>query len=116
MPPPPMPANLDPTTVSSIPPPSSPRVFTSKLISLPSFSSTPLSDPQASPSPSTPFANLSLLSPTASHSSNSSPLSPNLSTLTSSFLSITSTSSPDAEPRGPLQMDVDKDPRNSGVI
>jgi uncharacterized protein len=115
MPPPPMPANLDPTTVSSIPPPSSPRVFTSKLISLPSFSSTPLPDPQASPSPSTPFANLSLLSPTASQSSNSSPLSPKLSILTSSFLSITSTSSPDAEPRGPMPMDVDKDPRNSGV-
>jgi hypothetical protein len=111
-----MPANLDPTTVSSIPLPSSPCVFTSKLISLPSFSSTPLPDPQASPSPSTPFANLSLLSPTASHSSDSSPLSPKLSTLTSSFLSITSTSSPDAEPRGPVQMDVDKDPRDSGVI
>jgi uncharacterized protein len=111
-----MPASLDPTTVSSIPLPSSPCVFTSKLISLPSFSSTPLPDPQASPSPSTPFANLSLLSPTASHSSDSSPLSPKLSTLTSSFLSITSTSSPDAEPRGPVQMDVDKDPRDAGVI
>ena len=115
MPPPPMPANLDPTTVSSIPPPNSPRVFTSKLVSLPSFSSAALPDPQASPSPSTPFANLSLLSPTASHSSNSSPLSPKLSTLTSSFLSITSTSSPDVDPHGPMQMDVDKDPYDSVV-
>ena len=101
MPPPPMPANLDPTTVSSIPLPSPPRVVTSKLSSLPS-------DPPASPSPSTPFANLSLLSPTASYSSNSSPLSPKLSTLTSSFLSITSALAfpPDADPH---QMDVDKD-------
>ena len=112
MPPPPMPANLDPTTVSSIPHPNSPRVFTNKL---PSFSSTALPDPQASPSPSTPFANLSLLSPTASHSSNSSPLSPKLSTLTSSFLSITSTSSPDVDSRGPMQMDVDEDPCDSVV-
>ncbi|KAI9431166.1 hypothetical protein H4582DRAFT_1318458 [Lactarius indigo] len=110
MPPPPMPANLDPTTVSSIPHPSSPRVLTSNLSSL---SSTQTSDLLASPSPSTPFANLSLLSPTASYSSNSSPLSPKLSTLTSSFLSITSTLafSPDADP--PIQMDVDKDPRDS---
>jgi hypothetical protein len=115
MPPPPMPANLDPTTVSSIPLPNSPRVFTSKLISLSSFSSAPLPDPQASPSPSTPFANLSLLSPTASHSSNSSPLSPKLSTSTS-FLSITSAPSPHADSRGPMQMDVDTDPHGSGVI
>ena len=55
MPPPPMPSNLDPTS-------SSPCVITSKLISLPSFSSITLPDPQASPSPSTPFTNLSLLS------------------------------------------------------
>ena len=115
MPPPPMPANLDPTTVSSIPPPNSPRVFTNKLVSLPSSSSAALPDPQASPSPSTPFANLSLLSPTGSHSSNSSPLSPNLSTLTSSFLSIISTFSPDVDSRGPTQMDVDKDPCDSVV-
>ncbi|KAH8989042.1 hypothetical protein EDB86DRAFT_2008934 [Lactarius hatsudake] len=110
MPPPPMPANLDPTTVSSIPHSSSPRVLTSNLSSL-SSAQTP--DLLASPSPSTPFANLSLLSPTASYSSNSSPFSPKLSTLTSSFLSIASTLafSPDADP--PIQMDVDKDPYDS---
>ena len=111
MPPPPMPANLDPTTVSSNLPSGSPRVLTSKLSSLPSLSGAQTSDPPASPSPSTPFANLSLLSPTASHSSNSSPLSPKLSTLTSSFLSITPTLalSPDADPPSAIQMDVDKD-------
>ncbi|KAI9463916.1 hypothetical protein F5148DRAFT_1000135 [Russula earlei] len=113
MPPPPMPANLDPTTVSSIPLPNSPRVFTSKLSSLSPFSSAQLPSPQASPSPSTPFANLSLLSPTASYSSNSSPLSPKLSTLSSSLLSTISTSSPDAESSKPMQMDVDKNPPNS---
>jgi hypothetical protein len=109
-----MPANLDPTTVSSIPHPSSPRIFTGKLSSLSSFSSTP--DPQALLSPSMPFANLSLLSPTASHYSNSSPLSPKLSTLTSSFLSITSTSSPDADSCGPVQMDLDTDACVSGQV
>jgi uncharacterized protein len=108
MPPPSIPAKHDPTTVSSIPYPNSPRVFTGKLPSS-SLSSVPLSDPQL-PSPSTPFANLSLLSPTASHSSNSSPLSPKLSTLTSSFLTITSTTSPDADTCGPTQMDMDEDP------
>ena len=115
MPPPPMPANLDPTTVSSHLPSSSPHVFTSKLLSLPSLSGAQTSDPPASPSSSTPFANLSLLSPTASYSSNSSPLSPKLSTLTSSFLSITPTLalSPDADPPGAIQMDVDKDLHDS---
>ena len=110
-----MPANLDPTTVSSIHPSNSPRVLTSKLPLLPSLSGAQTSDPPASPSPSTPFANLSLLSPTASHSSNSSPLSPKLSTLTSSFLSITPTLalSPDADPSGAIQMDVDNDLRDS---
>ncbi|KAI0248958.1 hypothetical protein BJV78DRAFT_1363231 [Lactifluus subvellereus] len=116
MPPPPMPANLDPTTVLSIPPPSSPRIFTGKLSSFPSLPTAQLPDPQALSSPSTPFANLSLLSPTVSHSSNSSPLSPKLSILTSSFLSINSTSSPDADSRGPTQMDVDKDACNSSQI
>src|SRR5712672_2734917 len=116
MPPPPMPASLDPTTISSIPQSNSPRIFTSKLSSFPSSSGSQLPDPQASPSPSTPFANLSLLSPsTASFSSNSSPLSPKLSTLSSSFLSIISTSSPDADSCRPLQMDVDKDPGDSGL-
>lgn len=110
MPPPPMPANLDPTTVLSIPPPSSPRIFTGKLSSFPTAQ---LPDPQALPSPSTPFANLSLLSPTVSHSS---PLSPKLSILTSSFLSIASTSSPDADSGGPMQMDIDQDACNSGQI
>lgn len=109
MPPPPMPAKLDPTTVSSIPHPSSPRVFTSKLPSPSSLSCAQPSDFQSLPSPSTPFANLSLLSPTASHSSDSSPLSPKLSTLTS-FLLTTSTTSPDADIHGPTQMDLDKDP------
>ena len=104
-----MPAKLDPTTVLSIPHPNSPRVLTSKLPSSSSLSSAPLFDPQL-PSPSTPFANLSLLSPTASHSSNSSPLSPKLSTSTSSFLLIPSTTSPDADTCGPMQMDLDKDP------
>ncbi|KAN0129448.1 hypothetical protein V8E53_012780 [Lactarius tabidus] len=121
MPPPPMPANLDPTTVSSIPPcTTSPRVITSKLSPLPSLSGPGTAqtlDPPASPSPSTPFANLSLLSPTASYSSNScSPLSPKLSTLTSSFLSITPTLaiSPDATdpPSVSVQMDVDFDNNN----
>ncbi|KAH9060640.1 hypothetical protein EDB87DRAFT_570726 [Lactarius vividus] len=104
MPPPPMPANLDPTTVSSTCS-SSPRVLTSNLSSL-SSAQTP--DLLASLSPSTSFVNLSLLSPTASYPSNPSPLSPELSTLTS-FLPITSTLafSPDADP--PIQMDVDKD-------
>ena len=111
MPPPPMPANLDPTTVSSIPLSTSPRVLISKLSSLPSLSGTQTSDPPASPSPSTPFANLSLLSPTASYSSNSSPLSPKLSTLTSSFLSITSTLAFPPDP-GAIQMDVDPDARS----
>ncbi|KAI0296780.1 hypothetical protein B0F90DRAFT_1010393 [Multifurca ochricompacta] len=108
MPPPPMPANLDPTTVLSIPLSNSPRIFTSKLSSLPPFLGTQVSDPQASPSPSTPFANLSLLSPTVSYSSNSSPLSPKLSTLTSSLSSTASTSSPGADSHGPMQMDVDQ--------
>ncbi|KAH9003922.1 hypothetical protein EDB83DRAFT_784718 [Lactarius deliciosus] len=92
---PPMPANLDATTVSSVPHSSSPRVLTNNLSSL-SSAQTP--DLLASPSPSTPFANL--VSPTASYSSNSSALSPKLSTLKSSFLSITSTLafSPDADP------------------
>ncbi|KAF8261837.1 hypothetical protein EI94DRAFT_1745077 [Lactarius quietus] len=108
MPPPPMPANLDPTTVSSIAPSSSPRVFTGKLSSLPLLSG---ADPPASPSPSTPFANLSLLSPTASYSSNnSSPLSPKLSTLTSSFLSITSAFAPIHDADAPaIQMDENED-------
>jgi hypothetical protein len=116
MPPPPMPAKLDPTTVSSIPHPNSPRVFISELPSPSSLSCAQPSDLQASPSPSTPFANLSLLSPTASHSSES-PLSPNLSTL-SSFLLTTSATSPDADTRGSTQMDLDKDPDpcNSGPI
>ena len=109
MPPPPMPAKLDPTTVSSIPHLNSPRVFTSKLPSPSSLSCSQPSDVPALPSPSTPFANLSLLSPTASHSSDSSPLSPKLSTLTS-FLLTASTTSPDADTRGPTQMDLDKDP------
>ena len=109
MPPPPMPAKLDPTTVSSIPHPNSPRVVTSKLPSPSSLSCAQPSDLQALPSPSTPFANLSLLSPTASHSSDSSPLSPKLSTLTS-FLLTTSTASPDADTGGPIQMDLDRDP------
>jgi uncharacterized protein len=115
MPPPPMPAKLDPTTVSSIPRADSPRVFTSKLSSPSSLSCAQPSDLPALPSPSTPFANLSLLSPTASHSSDSSPLSPKLSTLTSFFLT-TSTTSPDVDTRGPTQMDLDKDsdPCDSG--
>ena len=108
MPPPPMPAELDPTTVSSVPHSNSPRVFTSKLPSSSSLSCAQPSDLQALPSPSTPFANLSLLSPTASHSSDSSPLSPKLSTLTSSFL--LTTTFPDADARGPTQMVLDKDP------
>ncbi|KAH9966323.1 hypothetical protein BGW80DRAFT_733577 [Lactifluus volemus] len=113
MPPPPMPANLDPTTVSSIPHPSSPRVFTGKLSSLSPFSGAQIPDPQAVHSPSTPFANLSLLSPTVSHSSNSSPLSPKLSILTSSFLSVPLTSSPDVDSSEPMPMDVDKGAYNS---
>jgi uncharacterized protein len=116
MPPPPMPANLDPTTVSSIPHPSSPHVFTGKLSSLSSFSGAQMPDPQALHSPSTPFANLSLLSPTASHSSNSSPLSPKLSILTSSFLSVPLTSSPDVDSSEPMPMDVDKGACNSVQI
>ncbi len=109
MPPPPMPAKLDPTTVSSIPHMNSPRVLTGKLPSPSSLSSAQPSDPQALHSPSTPFANLSLLSPTASHSSNLSPLSPKLSTLTS-FLLTTSTTSPGTDTHGPTEMDLDKDP------
>lgn len=109
-----MPANLDPTTVSSISHANSPRVSMSKLSSL--SSSAQLSDPQASASPSTPFANLSLLSPTVPcSSSNSSPLSPKLLTLTSSFLSITSTPSPDEDSCGPMHIDTAKDPHDSGL-
>jgi uncharacterized protein len=109
-----MPAKLDPTTVLSIPHPNSPRVFTSKLPSSSSLSSVQPFDPQALPSPSTPFANLSLLSPTASHSSNSSPLSPKLSTLTSFLLTTSTTSTtstiPNTDACEATQMDVDKDP------
>ncbi|KAI0262820.1 hypothetical protein BC834DRAFT_971881 [Gloeopeniophorella convolvens] len=118
MPPPPMPADLDPTTISSIPHPPSPRVFTGKLSSssLPTLPNTQVPDVHASPSPSTPFANLSLLSPTASYSSNSSPLSPKLSTLIPPFLSMTSTSSPDSNLlRGPMPMVVDKDAHDSDL-
>ena len=103
-----MPAKLDPTTVSSVPHSNSPRIFTSKLPSPSSLSCAQPSDLQALPSPSTPFANLSLLSPTASHSSDSSPFSPKLSTLTPSFL-LTNTL-PDADACGPTQMALDKDP------
>ncbi|KAI0053958.1 hypothetical protein FA95DRAFT_1507405 [Auriscalpium vulgare] len=84
MPPPPMPATLDPTTISSIssvaPTSPSPRISISNL---PSFSSS--HQPQASPSPSTPFAKLSLLSPLVSDLTSprsfpfGSPFSPKLS-------------------------------------
>jgi hypothetical protein len=64
--------------------------------------------PPASPSPSTPFANLSLLSPTASHSANLSLLSPKLSTSASSFLSNTPTLvlSPNADSSSTIRMDI----------
>ena len=86
MPPPPLPAALDPTTISSIFPASIRKLAASPRPS----------DGPATPSPSTPFANLSLLSPIVPGpsqyfpSDSPSSFSPKLST---SFISGSSSSS-----------------------